>query len=408
MTRPRRYLPGQVKAVTRRTVDGKYFLTPTAKARHIQEYAFGLALSRHETVRVSAFCAMSNHTHCVLRDDRPSDTTEHSQISDLFQQFHSLSARALNHLLGRGGALWEQGSFHDVDVFERLTLEQQLLYLWLNPVRAGLVERPEDWPGLMFGPEDLGKTFTVTRPDTGFFTGALAQEARAARAEREARAVRTQAGLDGRYERPSAEVLSDEEDEARERLRNRRRAERDRSRGRSERRQRRLARDRARRRTKRRSQPRAAKPAHRPPKGSELPLEVTYTIHRPPGYEHLSDDELRAYFRALLDQALAEVHAERRAAKRGYRGPDRVRKQDPHARPPGSTRPTHARAPKVACKNRHRRVVEVAQLEEFLHQNHATRERWGQGNHQARFPHGSYGLPRHHAAPVVRPPPQPS
>ncbi|MGE0711359.1 MAG: hypothetical protein AB7T09_25510 [Planctomycetota bacterium] len=59
----------------------------------------------------------------------------------------------------------------------------------------------------------------------------------------------------------------------------------------------------------------------------------------------------------------------------------------------------------MACKNRHRRVVEVATLEEFLHQNQTTRKRWGQGNHRVRFPHGSYGLPRHHAAPVVRPPP---
>ncbi|MGE0709703.1 MAG: transposase, partial [Planctomycetota bacterium] len=258
MTRPRRYLPGQVKAITRRTVDGSYFLTPSPDALHIQRYAFGLALSRQETVRVSAFCAMSNHTHCLLQDDRPPDTTEHSQISDLFQQFHSLSARALNHYLGRGGALWEQGSFRDVDVFEQLTLEQQLLYVWLNPVRAGLVERPEDWPGLMFLPEDLGKTFTVTRPTTGFFTGGLAQEAQAARAQREARAIRARAGLDGPYERPSAEVLSEEEEEALNRLRNRRRSERDVSRGLSERRQRQLKKDRARRQTKRQSQPRAA------------------------------------------------------------------------------------------------------------------------------------------------------
>ncbi|MGE0712931.1 MAG: transposase [Planctomycetota bacterium] len=433
MTLPRRFLPGQVKAVTRRTVDGKYLLTPTGPSLQIQKYALGLALARYPSVRVSAFCAMSNHTHCMLQDARTGDSQalddpedpEHSQVSDVFRDFHCLTARALNHLWGRGGALWSQGSFHDHDVFGQPKIVEELLYLWLNPVRAGLVERPEDYPGLLFLPEDIGKVVRVRRPRTGFFRGGLAQElhrAQEARAAAQALARRARAKAAREvapgqpepdpepgpsYTQRHAELLWEEEQEARALLRDQRRAERDRARGLSSRRCKQLAQARARRRTKRSLRERAPEGDEHAARRSELPDEVSFTIHRPPGFDDLSDEELRLHLRALLDEALAALHAERAAEGRGYLGARQILRQDPEDRPPGSTRPTHARNPRVSCADRDRRLEELCRLEEYRHQRGATRHAWSQGNHQVVFPPGTYAHPRYHAARVGRAPPRP-
>ncbi|MGE0712028.1 MAG: hypothetical protein AB7N76_31355 [Planctomycetota bacterium] len=117
--------------------------------------------------------------------------------------------------------------------------------------------------------------------------------------------------------------------------------------------------------------------------------------------------ELRLHLRALLDEALAALHAERAAEGRGYLGARQILRQDPEDRPPGSTRPTHARNPRVSCADRDRRLEELCHLEEYRHQRGATRHAWSQGNHQVVFPPGTYAHPRYHAARVGRAPPRP-
>ena len=83
-------------------------------------------------------------------------TDDQAELSDFFRDFHSLVARGLNAYYGRGENLWAPGSFGNVEVHGNPSLEDQLLYLWTNPVKDGLVARPEDWPGVKFLPEDFG------------------------------------------------------------------------------------------------------------------------------------------------------------------------------------------------------------------------------------------------------------
>ncbi|MGE0712528.1 MAG: transposase [Planctomycetota bacterium] len=386
MTLPRRFLEDQVKAITRRCADRKLLLLPLPEVKQIVEYALAVALSRYPSVHLIAVVVLGNHEHLLLHDARAPG--ECSEVSAFFQDFHSLTGRSLNHYWGRGGALWCQGSFDDVDVIGERTLEEQLLYLWLNPTEAGLVERPRDWPGLIRLPEDFGQSSTVEKPKTGFFTGAAGDGEQPALSP-ESRRLR---------------ALREEEAESLAALRERRRDE---ERGRKGRRRRELERERARRRRRRRKEKERAPRSPNQASRSTLPEVATYTVHRPPGYEHLSDDEVRAHFRKLLEDRLAALHAERLAQGfRRYLGPDGVLAQRPEDAPAGGTRPSFGRNPRIACKDKERRIGEILRLQEWRHRYRAALEEWNRKNYEAVFPEGTYAMARFHGARVERAPPR--
>lgn len=54
-------------------------------------------------------------------------------------------ARAFNARHGRRGSLFEQ-RYTDTPMRDEAHLVATIRYLWANPVRAGLVDRVEDWP----------------------------------------------------------------------------------------------------------------------------------------------------------------------------------------------------------------------------------------------------------------------
>ena len=62
------------------------------------------------------------------------------------------TAHRLNKLLHRSGPVWEEESFdHVLRSDERL--KEKVEYIRQNPVRRGLVERPEDYRWLWINPE---------------------------------------------------------------------------------------------------------------------------------------------------------------------------------------------------------------------------------------------------------------
>ena len=175
MTVARRLLPGTTHAVTRRCVGRQFLLKPVRRVTEILGYTLGLALSRSEGVRLHALFVESSHHHALLTDD-----PDQAQLPDVFRTFHSLSARAINCHWGRGESLWRDRGYSNVEIHDDpsgledgealvWTLEEQLLYVWTQPVRDGLVERPEDWVGLKFLPEDFGTEVTFAKPAGAFF-----------------------------------------------------------------------------------------------------------------------------------------------------------------------------------------------------------------------------------------------
>jgi putative transposase len=92
---------------------------------------------RRHSWRCSAYCLLSTHYHLLV-------TTVAADIGAGMRELNGHFARHFNKRHGRSGALFESRYRCEVVGTDSHLLEVYR-YLALNPVRAGIVERPEDW-----------------------------------------------------------------------------------------------------------------------------------------------------------------------------------------------------------------------------------------------------------------------
>ncbi len=87
--------------------------------------------------RLLAYCLMDNHVHLLIETPR-------ANLGDGMRWMHGTYAGGFNKRHGRSGHLF-QGRFGSV----RIKTDEQLwavaVYIAMNPVKAGLCRRPEDW-----------------------------------------------------------------------------------------------------------------------------------------------------------------------------------------------------------------------------------------------------------------------
>jgi len=89
-------------------------------------------------VEVWAWVLMPNHVHLILAPSDPDG------LRRALAQVHRRYAGHIHARLMRTGHFW-QGRFGAV-VMDEPHLAAAIRYVALNPVRAGLAERPQDWP----------------------------------------------------------------------------------------------------------------------------------------------------------------------------------------------------------------------------------------------------------------------
>jgi putative transposase len=134
--RPRVVLPGVAHHVTQRGNDRQaVFHSPHDRRLYLD------LLSRYAVrsgVRILGYCLMTNHIHLVAVPERE------NSLAQCLARVHSEYALALNRAEGRCGHLW-QNRFYSCPLDER-HLITALLYIDLNPVRAGASATPWDWP----------------------------------------------------------------------------------------------------------------------------------------------------------------------------------------------------------------------------------------------------------------------
>ena len=94
--------------------------------------------SREYRVKILAYCLMSNHTHILAV---PSAT---DALAGMMRVVAGRYSRYFNIKYGRKGRLWESRFYSSV-IEEDPYLWQVALYIEWNPVRAGIVEKPESW-----------------------------------------------------------------------------------------------------------------------------------------------------------------------------------------------------------------------------------------------------------------------
>ena len=84
-----------------------------------------------------AYCLMTNHYHLLLE-------TSDGNLSLGMRQLNGVYTQVFNKLHGRTGHLF-QGRYQSILIQKGSHLLDVCRYVVLNPVRAGMVEKPEDW-----------------------------------------------------------------------------------------------------------------------------------------------------------------------------------------------------------------------------------------------------------------------
>ena len=168
MTRPRRHIPGQLVMLTRRCLHRRYLLRPDNWINSVVPFEIGRASTNHG-LSIHAVMTMSNHIHTMATD---SDASRSEFMRDVMREI----SKARNRHLGRTDSLWDGRPFDETIILDREAIERKLLYVWLNPVRAGLVRRAEDWPGFKILPRHWGKTFKVECPSQVGYYGRYSPE----------------------------------------------------------------------------------------------------------------------------------------------------------------------------------------------------------------------------------------
>jgi len=94
--------------------------------------------SSANSFRVHAYCLMPDHLHFLAEGIKPSSDLRH-----LVKSFRIKSSRYYSGQTGR--ILWQK-RFYDHILRQPQTAEAVAWYIWLNPVRKGLVAKPDDYP----------------------------------------------------------------------------------------------------------------------------------------------------------------------------------------------------------------------------------------------------------------------
>ena len=85
-------------------------------------------------LRIHGYVLMSNHIHLLLAE--PENTNLATAIQVIKQRFSRTRTEEF---------VWEP-RYHDFNVFTESKRIEKLRYMHRNPIKAGLVDQPEDWP----------------------------------------------------------------------------------------------------------------------------------------------------------------------------------------------------------------------------------------------------------------------
>jgi len=125
-----------------------YFITFITKARLVLPDAARDIILRHVVecplYYLHEAVVMPDHVHLVATPDWDRDGFG-IPIREILRKIKGASSREANLLLGRRGPLWQAESF-DHELRRDESLEQKCEYVRQNPVRKGLVTRPEEYP----------------------------------------------------------------------------------------------------------------------------------------------------------------------------------------------------------------------------------------------------------------------
>lgn len=101
----------------------------------------------HEEGQVASltWVIMPDHLHWLVQLPSDLGPNRNGYLGDIMKALKGRSARRVNRARNRKGPLWQK-AFHDHAVRDGEDIKPLARYVVANPVRAGLVERVEDYP----------------------------------------------------------------------------------------------------------------------------------------------------------------------------------------------------------------------------------------------------------------------
>lgn len=112
-------------------------------------------------VSIHAWVFMTNHVHLLATPSAP------NAISLMMQSLGRQYVRYYNHTYKRTGTLWE-GRYKSCLVQTSDYLLHCYRYIELNPVRAGMVNRPEDYVWSSYAANALGREAILRTPHSKY------------------------------------------------------------------------------------------------------------------------------------------------------------------------------------------------------------------------------------------------
>jgi REP element-mobilizing transposase RayT len=136
----RMHLKDTVHFITNRCEQEQLLMLPSSRINQIIGAWFARSLCRvGPGLEVFAFIFLGNHFHLLVRDTQ-------GTLAVFMDYFQGNVARAINKELGRHGKFFAR-EYDDMIVVGDAEFINRYAYIACNAVKAGLVERADQWPG---------------------------------------------------------------------------------------------------------------------------------------------------------------------------------------------------------------------------------------------------------------------
>lgn len=165
--RPRNYIPGFPYHIVQRGNNREAcFIEPENYERYLKLWR---EVSRRYGVAVHAYCLMTNHIHFLATPARA------ASLSNTLKVVGSRYAQYINKQYRRTGTLWEGRHRASLVQSERYLLAC-MRYIELNPVRARMIARPEEYRWSSYGANAWGDASWLEPHDEYTRLGATAEK----------------------------------------------------------------------------------------------------------------------------------------------------------------------------------------------------------------------------------------
>ena len=143
-----------------RILHRRYLLKPDRKMIATLRWIFAHYATVHG-VEILALCVMSTHYHIVLRDLLGVNP-------NFFRDVNRSIANVLKARYGFSGQVFEQKP-NKMVLHSAEAVADKIGYTLANPIAAGAVREPHEWPGLRTRLDDMGKTVIVGHRPEAYF-----------------------------------------------------------------------------------------------------------------------------------------------------------------------------------------------------------------------------------------------